>query len=236
MRYALLTALLSLLTVSLLVVSALPQKGEEAPYFNVSTYEGDRISTERLKGKVFVLVFAAEWCPHCRQELPALSLTWKDAGLERDDVMCVVMMVSSQQDKAIKFYKSVEPPSNWRLVPDANFIAEKYGIQAVPTMIVVDQEGKVVEIFRGAVPPKQITGLVDDLLGVSPQGNYTSPSSSPTQVQTSTQSPETSESGLKLGHIILIGLGIALVVIFGLWYYRTLKKFEVSKKKKKKGK
>ncbi len=238
MRNVLPIALLILLTIPLLTTLALPQEGEEAPYFNVSTYEGDRVSTERLKGKVFVLVFAAEWCPHCREELPALSKAWKDAGLGREGVMCVVMIVSSSQDKAIKFYKSVEPPSNWRLVPDANYIAEKYGVSAVPMMIVIDQDGKVVKIFRGAVPPQQITNLVSDLIGVTPQqGNYTSPSPSVTQTQTgSTPSEENNGPSLKLGHIILIGLGVALVVIFGVWYYRTLKKFETLKKGKKKSK
>ncbi|MDK2372977.1 MAG: TlpA disulfide reductase family protein [Candidatus Korarchaeota archaeon] len=238
MRHALPIVLLILVMIPLLTALALPREGEEAPYFNVSTYEGDRVSPERLKGKVFVLVFAAEWCPHCREELPALSRAWKDAGLDREGAMCVVMIVSSSQDKAIKFYESVEPPSNWRLVPDANYIAEKYGVSAVPTMIVVDQEGKVAKTFRGAVPPQQITNLVADLIGVTPQqGNYTSPSPSATQTHVSTTpSEENNGQGLKPGHIILIGLGVALVVIFGIWYYRTLKKFETSKKGKKKGK
>ncbi len=238
MRHALPIALLILVTIPLLTALALPREGEEVPYFNVLTYEGDRISPERLKGKSFMLVFAAEWCPHCRKELPALSKAWKDAGLDREDVMCIVMIVSSQQDKAIKFYKSVEPPSNWRLVPDANYIAEKYGVSAVPTMIVVDQEGKVARIFRGEVPPQQITNLVGELIGATPkQGNYTSTSSSVTRTQVSSAaSGKNNDTGLKLGHIILIGLGVALVVIFGVWYYRTLKKFETSKKGKKKSK
>ncbi|GEM_PF-1085162 len=226
--------LLLLMIIPTLTALALPQEGTEAPYFNVSTYEGDRVSTEKLKGKVFVLVFAAEWCPHCRRELPALSKAWKDAGLDGEDAMCIVMMVSSPQDKAIGFYKSVEPPSNWRLVPDADYVAEKYGVRAVPTMIVVDQNGKVAKIFRGEVPPNQITDLVSDLIGITPKGNYTSPTSTATQTQASTAtSGENKSSGLKLGHIILIGLGVALVAVFGFWYYRTLKKFEVSKKGKK---
>ncbi len=231
-------ALLILLTLPLLFALALPQEGEEAPYFNVSTYEGDRVSTEGLKGKVLVLVFAAEWCPHCREELPALSKAWKDADLARDDAMCIVMMVSSPQDKAIKFYQSIEPPSNWRLVPDANYVAEKYGVRAVPTMVVIDQEGKVAKIFRGAVPPQEITDAVSELLGVAPQpqGNYTSPSPGPGSTETGESGAPGEGSngpGLKLGHIILIGLGVALVVVFGAWYYRTLKKFETTKKKRK---
>ncbi len=231
-------ALLILLTFPLLFAFALPQEGEEAPYFNVPTYEGDRVSTEKLKGKVYVLVFAAEWCPHCREELPALSKAWKDASLERDDVMCIVMMVSSPQDKAIKFYESLDPPSNWRLVPDANYIAEKYGVRAVPTMLVIDQEGKVASIVRGAVPPQQITDVVSELLGATPQpqGNYTSPATEPGstgKTGSTTPSGEAGGSGLKLGHMILIGLGVALVVVFGAWYYKTLKKFETTKKKKK---
>ncbi len=238
MMRALPIALLILLAFPLLSALALPKEGEEVPYFNISTYEGDRVSTERLRGKVYVMVFAAEWCPHCREELPALSKAWKDADLVRDDVKCIVMMVSSSQDKAVRFYKSIEPPSNWRLVPDANYVAEKYGVRAVPTMIVVDKEGKVAKIFRGAVPPQQVTDTVGELLGIAsqPSGNYTSPATEPSSTGTGEGGAPgggSSGPGLKLGHVILIGLGVALVVVFGVWYYRILKKFETKKKKKK---
>ncbi len=223
MRYALLV-LMVLLAVPVIHTHAIPKEGEKAPYFNISTYEGDRVSTERLKGKAYLLVFAAEWCPHCRRELPGLSQAWREAGLVRNDTMCIVIMVSSSRDRAVRFYKSVNPPPNWRLVPDGNYIAEKYGVQAVPTMIIVDKGGKVVRTFRGEVPPRQVTDVMDGLLGITPQGNYTSQSPTPTGTQAEARGP-----GLKLGHIILIGLGAALVAIFGFWYYRTLKKFERSK-------
>lgn len=229
MRYAVL--LLILLILPLIQVHALPKVGEKAPYFNVPTYEGDRVSTERLKGKVAVIAFAAEWCPHCRKELPLLSEAWKENGLVRNDTIFVVMMVSSEKEKAIGFYKSLNPPSNWRLVLDANSVADKYDIVGVPTAIVLDKEGKIVKILVGERPPQDIIDPVRELLGLIPKGNYTSPS--PTvPAQTSVQTPENT-NGLKLGHILLIGLGIALLIIFGVWYYRTLKKSETPKKKRK---
>lgn len=226
MRYVSLLVLILLLP--LIQIQALPKKGEEAPYFNVSTYEGDRVSTERLKGKVAVVVFAAEWCPHCRNELTSLSEAWKGNGLVREDSMLVVMMVSSNEGNAIRFYKSLNPPPNWRLVLDANSVAKKYEIVGVPTAIILDREGRVIDALVGERPTQDIIGPVSELLGSTPKGNYTSPTSSMISAQPSTQ---TQAGGLRLGHILLIGLGVSLVVLFGAWYYRTLRKFDTYRKK-----
>ncbi len=231
--------LLLVLTLSMANVLALPKKGEKAPNFMVPTYEGETISLSRLEGKVVVLMFAAEWCPHCGEEIPAIASTWKEMGLEVDNVVGVLMMVSSNKNKAVNFFKRANPPSNWKLVVDANTVAEKYGVTGVPTTIVLDKDGTVVEEVVGAAPPTKILSVVAKLAGVEtqPQGNYTQPSTTlqstnapPTQTSST---PPKEKQGLSLGAMILIALAVALLVGFGLWYYKTMKRFESTKKKKK---
>jgi len=229
--------LLLVLTLSMANVLALPKKGEKAPNFMVPTYEGETISLSRLEGKIVVLMFAAEWCPHCGEEIPAIASTWKEMGLEVDNVIGVLMMVSSNKNKAVNFFKRANPPSNWKLVVDANTVAEKYGVTGVPTTIVLDKDGTVAEEVVGAAPPTKILSVVAKLAGIEaqPQGNYTQPSTTPQSTNTLTQTSSTppEEGGLSLGAMILIALAVALLVGFGLWYYKTMRKFKSTKKKKK---
>lgn len=223
-------------------VKALPKEGERAPNFMVPTYDNESISIMRLEGKVIMLIFAAEWCPHCGEEVPAISKAWKEAGLTRSDVIGVLMMVASKRDKAIKFYERANPPDNWKLVLDANTVAEKYGVSGVPTTIIIDKNGTVADIFVGAVPPEKIIGKITELLGIGagPAGNYTTSKqvtcNTETEIETKTQTTPKGEESLSLGAIILIALGVVIIVAFGLWYYRTMKKLKVRKKSKSKKK
>ncbi len=231
--------LLLLILLPLNIALALPKKGTKAPDFLVQTYEGGSISISRLKGKVVVLMFAAEWCPHCRREIPALSSTWKEMGLEVEDIVGVVMVVSSQESKAISFFKAADPPSNWKLVTDANYVAEKYGVSGVPTIIVLDKNGTIADVEVGGVPPDTVLRTVALLAGISPQEvSNTQTGSSVTYTYASSQSTTTRErienKGISLGVAILITLAVAVLVIFGLWYFRTLKVHETKKSKKKK--
>ncbi len=221
---------------------ALPKEGERAPNFIVPTYDNESISMMRLEGKVVALIFAAEWCPHCEEEVPAISKSWKEAGLTRSDVIGVLMMVASKKDKAIKFYEEANPPDNWKLVLDANTVAEKYGVSGVPTTLIIDKNGTVAGIFVGAVPPEKIIGRITELLGIGTEsaGNYTTSEqvtyNTGTETETKTQTEPKGEEGLSLGEIILITLGIVVIAVFGLWYYRTMKKLKVGKKSKGKKK
>ncbi len=225
---------------------ALPKKGTEAPNFLVPTYGGGSASLSRLKGKVVVLMFAAEWCPHCRREIPALSSAWKDMGLETDDVIGIVMMVSSHEDKAVNFFKVANPPSNWKLVTDANYVAEKYGVSGVPTTIIIDKNGTVADVQVGEVPPSSVLRTVALLAGISPPkvnntqtkltSTYTASSASASAPETSTSKEQSNKVRVSLGVVILIVLAIVVLLVFGLWYFKTLKEHEAKKAKKKKHK
>src|SRR5690349_13827306 len=47
--------------------------GDPAPPFKVTTFGGDTVSLDDLKGQVVVLNYWATWCGPCRVELPILN-------------------------------------------------------------------------------------------------------------------------------------------------------------------
>ncbi|MEK6222611.1 MAG: redoxin domain-containing protein, partial [Chloroflexota bacterium] len=52
-------------------------RGEPAPFFVFTTFEGDEIASIDLNGKVIVLNFWASWCKPCEQEAAELQIAWE---------------------------------------------------------------------------------------------------------------------------------------------------------------
>lgn len=152
----LLALLMLALVVPSVLSSALPRVGSEAPVMRAVTYDGKAVSKTSLKGSIVVLMFVAEWCPHCVKELPSLSEAWRKYGLEREGIIGIVMMVGSEESGALKFFRSANPPSNWKLVLEGDETARDFGISGVPTTIVIDRNWTVAGVFVGAQPADKV--------------------------------------------------------------------------------
>ncbi len=217
MRYVAL--LIIMLLIPSLVASALPKVGSEAPVMRAVTYDGKAVSKASLQGKIVVLIFVAEWCPHCREELPALSKAWREYGLELSDVLGIVMMVSSGESRAIEFFKSVDPPSNWKLVLEGEDTAYSFGVAGVPTTVVIDRNWTVAGVFVGAESPDKVLEPVIKLVEAGPQGNYTSVTSPATLSTT-----QKAEGGDQTILIVILALALTIMVYLGYKMRRKRKK------------
>ncbi|MCS7102599.1 MAG: TlpA family protein disulfide reductase [Candidatus Korarchaeum sp.] len=201
-------ALMLTLMLPLILASALPKVGSEAPVIRVVSHDGKALSKTSLKGSIVVLMFVAEWCPHCKDELPSLSAAWKKYGLEREGIIGIVMMVSSGESKALEFFKSVDPPSNWKLVLEGDDTARDFGVAGVPTTVVIDRNWTVAGVFVGAKPTDEVLEPVIRL------SNKTTLTTTPSEAR----SPDLS---LWIAPVL-----IAVLVLVGLYYYARRSKLK----------
>jgi thiol-disulfide isomerase/thioredoxin len=149
--------------------------GQPLPLAGI-TAKGTPLDTAALRGKVVVVDFWATWCGPCRRELPALVSLWEkhhSAGLE-------VVGVSLDEDLDAVTAFLDEHQIGWpTLVADhARQLADRCGVGAIPTYLLLDREGKVVaaahQVEKLAPPVAQLLGTKD--VAPAPAQDATPPS------------------------------------------------------------
>ena len=136
-----------------------PQQVPVFPNLAFTALDGvSQIDLESLRGRPVLLTFWASWCGPCRQELPELE---KLAGVLAGDGF-VLITVNMDQTPAMgaRFLQKhdIDVPV-YRM--DARALSQ-LGVQALPTNVLLDREGRPVQIFRGYSPavPGEIHRLV----------------------------------------------------------------------------
>lgn len=131
------------------------------------TVGGEAFNIDSLKGKVVLVDFWATWCGPCVAELPHLQelyTAYQPKGFE-------VVGISLDTDKAEleSFIKAREV--KWPILFEesdgagwGNKIASHYGISAIPTMILVGRDGKVISTsLRGPALDEELEKLLGPL-------------------------------------------------------------------------
>jgi peroxiredoxin/outer membrane lipoprotein-sorting protein len=116
-----------------------------APDFELKTLDGEHVRLSDLRGKPVLLNFWASWCGPCRRELPELADVYdfyKAKGL-------VVYGINDEgRDAAREFYKKAFLPFP-TLDDSSRKVNGLYRVRSIPTIFLIDREGKVVRFLNG---------------------------------------------------------------------------------------
>jgi thiol-disulfide isomerase/thioredoxin len=119
--------------------------GAIAPALNAKTLDDKPVSLKELEGKYVLLDFWATWCGPCLQEIPKLQAVHEAFGNDPKFVMISLSMDSSRDDVR-KFLKSNKQPWSQVFLGSApnEAVAKAYGIEMIPSIVLIDPEGKIV--------------------------------------------------------------------------------------------
>lgn len=132
-----------------------------APDFIVRDVDGHPVTLSGLRGKPVLLDFWATWCAPCRESMPyvqSLYDQFKDQGL-------VVLGIDTNEpaDKARKYFAD-QKFSFANLLATGSDIVKNYGADAIPRVVLIDQDGIVRYVHRGWGPNIDLTPEVKKLV------------------------------------------------------------------------
>jgi thiol-disulfide isomerase/thioredoxin len=119
--------------------------GKEAPDFSGLTIKSEKFCLKDLRGKMVMLDFWGTWCGWCVKGLPKMQQyynKYKDK-IEFVSIACHDKPATWEafvKEKDLKWIQLLNDEKN-------NDLSKKYAVENFPTKILIDQQGKIIEIF-----------------------------------------------------------------------------------------
>ena len=119
--------------------------GTAAPDFKMKTPDGKTIQLSKFaKGKTVVLDFWASWCPDCSKEAPDVVRLYNEFHSDKVEFIGISMDTNVEAwKKAIAQYDIRYPQASELKKFKETDISKSYGVQWIPSVVVVSPEGKV---------------------------------------------------------------------------------------------
>lgn len=125
-----------------------------APDFTLKSNQGGQnLRLEDFRGQVVMLNFWASWCGPCRQEFPLMDEIYKK--YEKLGFTILAVNVDENSEDANGFLEDV-PVSFPVLYDNESRISELYGVDAMPTTVMIDRDGNKRFLHRGYKPGYEV--------------------------------------------------------------------------------
>jgi peroxiredoxin len=122
---------------------------KSAPEFTLAALNGDVVSLADYRGKKTVVVsYWASWCGPCKVELPELREFYKRYHKAEANLVILAISIDEQKADAEKYAQAEKLPFPVLFDPQSK-TAEAYSVQEIPTMFVIDKDGKIVHAHAG---------------------------------------------------------------------------------------
>lgn len=135
--------------------------GAAAPDFKYQTINGKEVTLKTFNGKYVVLDFWGIWCKCCVKGIPEMKKYYEQY---KEKMEIVSIDHGDEMDKLLPFIQ--ENDMNWtHIVNDAKNntdLCKLYQVQGFPTKVLIDPNGKIVEVYVGEVP--EFYQKLDELL------------------------------------------------------------------------
>lgn len=110
------------------------------PSFELPDVEDQIWDPDALDGKLWIINFWASWCPPCIEEMPSMNTAWH--AVKDEGIGMLAINAGEGSDTVKQFLSRV--PIDFPVLIGAGDSLPNWSIRALPTTIVVNQQGQVV--------------------------------------------------------------------------------------------
>lgn len=180
LRFKVVVAVMSALTVASFllepfVVAHGPPERPVAAEFSLPTIDNSTFSlSARPNGSLVLVDFMATWCYPCRLQLADL----REVRVEVPRALLTIVSVDEEYSiapAAVDEFRTTfgrvagsQEESGWFFVVDTveEHVGLKYGVTALPTLVLVDRDGRIARTWFGGVSSTALVAAIADELGV----------------------------------------------------------------------
>ena len=119
-------------------------------------------------GKVVLIDFFAMWCGPCKAAMPYLRNINDHFSSESDFVMMSIDVDTTEQESAIETFAGTYE-MNWYIFRDTLAVNDYYGVSAIPTLMIINQNQYIYYIEEGFGGEELIKGIIQELLDMDDQ-------------------------------------------------------------------
>jgi peroxiredoxin len=134
--------------------------GQAAPDFTLPVFhggdDGSRMSLNALRGNVVVLDFWASWCKPCVVQAGILSQVAPRHAAEA--VVFLGINTADTPERAREFASAHQLP--YPSVLDLGEVASAYGASSLPTLVVIDPQGRVSSVASRILSADEIEAAI----------------------------------------------------------------------------
>ena len=109
-----------------------------------TTALGTEFDWKQYRGKVVLVDFWATWCAPCRREMPHVKALYEKYKAKGFDIVAVSL--DRDLDALAQYLKENNIAWTNLAGDETQQLAKKYGVRGIPTMMLIDQTGKIIDV------------------------------------------------------------------------------------------
>ncbi len=135
-----------------------------APDFTLVSTGGEKISLSKLRGRVVLINFFAEWCVPCRKEIPHLNQWHKKYA---PDLMVLGIDYDNTKKEKVAALKKEMGIAFTCLIDSKKLVQKGYKLFALPVSFLIDADGNLISRVEGGITDERVEtveGKIKELL------------------------------------------------------------------------